>query len=53
MHPRNPYRTPPDFGVLAEAYPELRQLYVVRLFTTEYVNNLKHQFETDFNRDDY
>ena len=28
MHPRNPYRVPPDFASLAQAYPPLQKLYV-------------------------
>ena len=28
MHPRNPYRTAPNFTELAESYPALREQYV-------------------------
>lgn len=28
MHPRNPYKKPPDFLQLAEAYPTLKSQYV-------------------------
>jgi hypothetical protein len=28
MHPRNPYRTPPDFSELAKVYPTLEPWFV-------------------------
>ncbi|KAF9525107.1 hypothetical protein CPB83DRAFT_897251 [Crepidotus variabilis] len=29
MHPRNPYRAPPDFDSLAQSYPELKRCLVI------------------------
>lgn len=41
MHPRNPYRNPPDFTQLAIAYPEIRNIgTLVSVFVSNQTNQV-------------